>query len=658
MISTRVRLCSALFVIVIISAVASIKPASAQVSHHDVTVTFDPETRQITVSDVVTNASDAISLDRLNWLELVELRIDDQLIGQPTDPITLPQSEVANRPVHIKVRGRLPKQPGASDRFAALPTGAFLFGARGWLPTAGKGSAIYRVTVEVPRSHRGVVTGTFKSEQLAPETYRAQFHFEGNGDDLAIFFGPYVVNEAFLGDIRLRTYFPQEHVDQAGAYLEAVARYITRYEVQIGDYPFDGFSVVSAPIPVGYALDGMTYVSERILAHPYMRGRSLAHEILHGWWGGGVRIDYERGNWGEGLTTYLADYALAEDQSAEAAFEMRREWLRNLSTLPNAINVRARDFRSPSHGGRRAVGYDKVALIFHMLRRELGDAAFTAGLRGFWEKSGQTASWIDLRAAFEKASRRDLDWFFTQWLDRPGLPSLALKDATITLAADGYALTVVMTQSAPTYRLTVPIAIETTNGMTTREIQLDDRETQATFALETRPLAVQIDPELHVARQLPRGEVPPAIREALRANSTITILSANNGERSSYVEAAQALAAKLVPKATLTSPEKLEAAEGAAVVIGTTAAVAAFRASHFETSPPAVATDGRARGWVERDPRDRLWLFISADSPVDLSRLAAVRYYGRFSHAVFSEGRRAATGTWPVTTNPLRQTFD
>ena len=93
-------------------------------------------------------------------------------------------------------------------------------------------------------------------------------------------------------------------------------------------------------------------------------------------------------------------------------------------------------------------------------------------------------------------------------------------------------------------------------------------------------------------------------------------------------------------------------------MIGTTAAVTTLRASNFETSPPAVATDGRARGWVERDPRDRLWLFVSADSPEDLSRLAALRHYGRYSHAVFSEGRRAATGTWPVTTNPLRRTFD
>ena len=44
-----------------------------------------------------------------------------------------------------------------------------------------------------------------------------------------------------------------------------------------------------------------------------MQERSLAHEVLHAWWGNAVAVDYERGNWSEALTTFMADYALAEE---------------------------------------------------------------------------------------------------------------------------------------------------------------------------------------------------------------------------------------------------------------------------------------------------------------------------------------------------------
>ena len=59
-----------------------------------------------------------------------------------------------------------------------------------------------------------------------------------------------------------------------------------------------------------------------MLRLPFIRASSLGHEVLHNWWGNGVLVDYARGNWSEGLTTFMADYAYKSEESAAAAREM------------------------------------------------------------------------------------------------------------------------------------------------------------------------------------------------------------------------------------------------------------------------------------------------------------------------------------------------
>ena len=194
-----------------------------------------------------------------------------------------------------------------------------------------------------------------------------------------------------------------------------------------------------------------------------MRGRSLAHEILHNWFGNGIAIDYRSGNWAEGLTAYLADYALAEERGPEAGKEMRLGWLRNLSALPAEKDKPVTGFVSKTHDASQAVGYDKVAGIFHMLRQELGEADFRSGLRTFWQDMRfRVAGWADLRRAFEQAAGRDLAWFFEQWLERAGLPLIEL--AGVERRSDANELVVTLRQQTPHYRLRIPLIVETADG--------------------------------------------------------------------------------------------------------------------------------------------------------------------------------------------------
>ena len=59
-------------------------------------------------------------------------------------------------------------------------------------------------------------------------------------------------------------------------------------------------------------MPSFTLLGSQVLRLPFIPYTSLPHEILHNWWGNGVWIDYDGGNWSEGLTAYLSDHLMKE----------------------------------------------------------------------------------------------------------------------------------------------------------------------------------------------------------------------------------------------------------------------------------------------------------------------------------------------------------
>ncbi len=230
--------------------------------------------------------------------------------------------------------------------------------------------------------------------------------------------------------------------------------YIRLYSDQIGAYPFDEFSVVSSPLPTGFGMPTLTYLGIDVLRLPFIKATSLGHEVLHNWWGNGVYVDYERGNWCEGLTTFMADYYYKERESAQAARAMRLDWLRDFAAVAPGQDFPLREFTARSHGTSQIVGYHKAAYVFLMLRDLLGTHSFDAGLRRFWrDHRFRRASWDDLRRAFEQQSGRSLSAFFAQWLDRAGAPELKITAAHARSDARGSQVELGIDANATSLRL-------------------------------------------------------------------------------------------------------------------------------------------------------------------------------------------------------------
>jgi hypothetical protein len=195
---------------------------------HDVKIIFDPETRKISVEAAIASAEELV-LTPADWIEVESLRVGDDVRSGTEDAIALTASDVAGQAVEIRLTGRLPEAPEAPGRFGAFPGGAFMFGGEGWLLMPPDGRGIFNVTAQTTAADRAVATGDLLEEHVGGNAYTATFRLEGDGDDITVLFGSYVVGEAFSGDLRLRTYFPERHAGEADAYLEAMAEYIAHY---------------------------------------------------------------------------------------------------------------------------------------------------------------------------------------------------------------------------------------------------------------------------------------------------------------------------------------------------------------------------------------------------------------------------------------------
>ncbi|RZI43377.1 M1 family peptidase [Herbaspirillum sp. HC18] len=568
--------------------------------------------------------------------------------------------------LHLEYAGRLPALDRGLDHrrvLRAMPPmasgeGSFLPAGAAWYPQPAPLFA-YRLDVSVPSGQRAVAPGRLVSESIPTgegQAYRARFEFAQPADGIDLMAGPWVVREMMLPKpgaepLRLRTYFTRELDATPGladGYLEDTARYIQRYSEQIGAYPFAGFSVVASPLPTGFGMPTLTYLGANVIRLPFIRATSLGHEVLHNWWGNGVYVDYAKGNWSEGLTTFMADYAYKEQESADAAREMRLGWLRDFAAVPEGAHTSLSEFRSRTHGAAAAVGYGKSAMVFFMLRDAVGEQAFDKGIRAFWERHRfKRASWDDLRKAFEETSGKPLQDFFAQWLDRAGGPSPVLKSARVQREAGTPRLQLELEQNAPPYKLHLPVELDYSGRSEMRWIDISRMRESAGIDVAAVPSGARLDPDLRVWRKLERDQLPPILRQWFIANTPRLVVASALPE---VREAASALAQRLFesPPRAVTLDEALSGA-APVMVIGSHAEIDNLL-SHagLPPRPASLSGKGSAQVWTIAREKAPVAVVSAAGAEALIALARPLPHYGAQSWLVFDGSRAIGKGVWPA----------
>ncbi len=479
---------------------------------------------------------------------------------------------------------------------------------------------------------------------------------------------------------------PLSEADEALAahFLKLVPSYIARYSALIGAFPYPSYTVVENQLETGYAFPAFTLLGSSVIRLPFIQRSSLPHEVLHSWWGNSVEVDYERGNWCEGLTTYLADRAFQIEDGQGPTY--RRKTLQGFQDFVSAEHdFPVRRFVSKNDQGSQAVGYGKVMMIFGMLENHLGSEVFFRALSRFYrDYRFRMASFADLQGAFEQEAAHSLEAFFGPWLDQTGAPSVTLDDATFR---DGR-LRFTVTQTVPAgdrpYLLPIRAQLRMRDGsvrmlpVTLSSESARPASFEFTFEPGAEALRFDLDPGFEIFRRLYPEEMPLSFSKVFAEEREITI-SVPAPESAAYEAWVSALRVTLqrTPSGSPTASIRLITdtdpmpTSGALWILGA-------RNRHALASSAAAAwtrhgvthTEGRldfgGKSWLGQNGAvflterigtlPSLWVWTEPGLPAQVL-LGKILHYSGFSIAGFTDAKNTLRAEWPVESSSLSRPF-
>jgi len=176
-----------------------------------------------------------------------------------------------------------------------------------WYPYI-EGMALWNLKALIPHTFIAISESDDVNKMDTTEGTMYSFHFPYPLHDINLVAGPYIEQHESYQGIDLNAYFFPEDISLADDYLKYTKKYISLYEELLGSYPYKRFSIVENILPTGYSMPTFTLLGSDVVHLPFIKETSLGHEILHQWLGNSVYVDYENGNWVEGITSYLSDH--------------------------------------------------------------------------------------------------------------------------------------------------------------------------------------------------------------------------------------------------------------------------------------------------------------------------------------------------------------
>jgi len=407
--------------------------------------------------------------------------------------------------------------------------GIYLAGSTLWYPYFGDDLVTFKLSAKVDEGWHVISQGDGDS---GGEDGLATWDSAGPVDEIYLVGGPLTRYEKSAGAVMAEVYLREPDDALAQKYLDATARYIEMYRGLIGPYPYGKFALVENFWETGYGMPSFTLLGPQIIRFPFILTSSYPHEILHNWWGNSVFVEYDTGNWCEGLTAYMADHLIKEQQGQGA--EYRRDVLKKYRDfVGEGRDFPLTEFRSRHSAATEAVGYGKTLMGFHMLRLQMGDDAFRRALQSFYRKNlNRKASFGDVRKAMEAAGELELERFFADWVERAGAADLDLEDVSVAPGGKDYVVTGRLLQRQPQepYQLDVPIAVVTSNGTAIETIRSDSRETEFRISTRNPPQLLSVDPAFDLFRLLDARETAPSIGQVFGEAEITAVLPADADE--------------------------------------------------------------------------------------------------------------------------------
>jgi hypothetical protein len=561
-------------------------------------------------------------------------------------------------------------------------SGIYLAGSTYWVPSFDKNPVTFKITTSLPSGWKTVSQGERTAEKANAGGHVDTWNCNTPQEEVFLIGARFIeyshkMNSGIGAMAFLRT--PDEAL--ATKYLDLTEQYMDMYQKLTGPYPYTKFALVENFWETGYGMPSFTLLGEKIIRFPFILYSSYPHELLHNWWGNSVYVDFSKGNWCEGITAYEADHLISEQRGQGEDY--RRSTLQKFTNVVDQTNdFPLNKFSSRHDAASEAIGYGKSLMMWHMLRRKVGDENFKKGFALFNKNFRyKAASFDDIRASFETVTGNNLKSFFNQWLTRTGAPEIAINEVKVTKANDKFhiLLTLEQKQKADAFTVDIPIVIATQKGLETFIVNMKDRKQDFEFDVNNEPLKLAVDPQYDVFRILDPMEVPPTWSKVLASKENLVVLpsKADESTKKLYEEFVDQWKAADNDKFEVVYDNGLSALPNnkTSWIIGFENKFAdkinlAISGSHSSLNGDSVtfqnnATVKKNHSFVLTvyNPQNAEYnlAFIALDNKAAIDGLIRkLPHYGKYSYLGFEgdEPVNVAKGDWPVLNSPLIKIFE
>src|SRR5712664_3703165 len=527
------------------------RSSSFLADHYDVSATLDPITQSLSaVAKVEFKAQEVSSAVRVELHPNLNVTVVKSAEGK-----TLGFERDSQNPLNLIVNLLSPVAPGAKVtltftyagplaneenspvpgvRAAAINRdGAFLLLPARWFPLTNYPSTRYTATFRLNVPEAFAVAGTGKA--AAPTPTPGRNSVEGNRliytfqCDTPAPHGTFVAGNLQLNPkqaegISVNVYAPREASGDAQKFADDVARSAIAFSDMFGPLPRPEFTL--AQLPDGtlrdFAGPGLLLLSNRIW-DPRGSDRTIARLVASQWWGNAV-LPATRGDvWiSDGLARYSEALYAEQNAGKEAGLKAVDEFAVGALMYEDAAPIGQAARLVPFSPDYRSVVMNKGAMLFHMLRAQMGDAAFKAALHDFYFQFAEHSARVE---DFEKIAERraqaaakppqeppNLRGFFAQWLNSTGVPEFSLE-YVVYRTPKGFRVVGKIKQPLDTFHMPVDLRIDTEGNPEQKTI--DATGTESGFTVETfgrpKPGGIKVDPNNVILK----GSTPLRARAAV-----------------------------------------------------------------------------------------------------------------------------------------------
>jgi len=265
-------------------------------------------------------------------------------------------------------------------------------------------------------------------------------------------------------------------------------------QITVAEFIFGGMENTTAT-----TLTDLVLLDERAAIDHDVEGL-VSHELAHQWWGDLLTCREWSEAWlNEGFATYF-EYVWREH--AKGRDEADLELLVDTDGYLNEAGryqrpVVCRQYDEPIHLFDAHL-YEKGGRVLHMLRHELGDAAFWRAIGQYARKHAHgSVETRDLARAIEEATGRNVDELLDRWIARPGHPELEGRwdwDEDRKLGTLRIAQKQPITPEAPPFKFSTAVRFEVDGREHDERVTVSEATHAFEVRLSARPTQVIFDP--------------------------------------------------------------------------------------------------------------------------------------------------------------------